>query len=223
MATPVPDLTTAVEDYLKAIQALELDGRRVTVTALAARLGVSAPSATQMTKRLSELGLVERAPYRGLALTPTGRTAALTVLRRHRLLERYLTDRLQVPLDQVHGEAERLEHALSPALEARIDEALGFPEIDPHGDPIPDGRLQLAARAGRTVAELERGEQATIAHVPDEDPALLSYLVELGLVPGNDVEVMGHAPFDGPTTVRTETGEHAIGRDLATAVHVRPA
>jgi len=223
VAAPVQALSTAVEDYLKAIQALELAGERVTVTGLALRLGVSVPSATQMSKRLSELGLVERAPYRRLALTAAGRTAALTVLRRHRLLERYLSDRLQVPLDQVHDEAERLEHALSPALEARIDEALGFPSLDPHGDPIPDGRLRLEEQLERTVAELEQGEHATVAHVPDEDPALLAYLVELGLVPGRSVELVGHAPFGGPTTVRTDSGEHAIGRELASSVGVRPS
>jgi DtxR family Mn-dependent transcriptional regulator len=223
VAAPVPELSTAIQDYLKAIQALELAGDRVSVTGLALRLGVSVPSATQMSKRLSELGLVERAPYRRLALTAAGRTAALTVLRRHRLLERYLSDRLQVPLDQVHDEAERLEHALSPALEARIDEALGFPSLDPHGDPIPNGRLQLEEQPERTVAELEQGEQATVAHVPDKDPALLAYLVELGLVPGRSVELVGHAPFGGPTTVRTDSGEHAIGRELASSVGVRPA
>jgi DtxR family Mn-dependent transcriptional regulator len=192
------------------------------VTALALRLGVSVPSATQMTKRLAELGLVERAPYRRLTLTGAGRSAALTVLRRHRLLERYLSDRLQVPLDEVHDEAERLEHALSPALEARIDEALGFPSLDPHGDPIPNGELQLDVPAGRTVADLEEGERATVAHVPDRDAALLSYLVELGLVPGSVVALVGHAPFGGPTTVRTDSGEHAIGRELASAVGVHP-
>jgi DtxR family Mn-dependent transcriptional regulator len=212
-----------MEDYLKAIQALELAGERATVTAVALRLGVSVPSATQMAKRLAEHGLVERDPYRRLALTAAGRSAALTVLRRHRLLERYLSERLQVPLEQVHGEAERLEHALSAALEARIDEELGYPEIDPHGDPIPNVSLELPARSGRTVAELEDGEQAIVVHVPDADPALLSYLVELALVPGRTVVLVGHAPFGGPTTVRTESGEHAIARELAAVVRVLPS
>src|SRR5919109_1812441 len=126
MRTPSPDLTVAVQDYLKAIYALESEGRRVTTSALARRMGVSAPSATAMTNGLAELGLVERLPYRGVALTDAGRRGALEVLRHHRLLERYLVDRLGLSLDEVHAEAELLEHVLSDELEAKIDEELGY-------------------------------------------------------------------------------------------------
>src|SRR5437867_3090256 len=118
------DLSVAVQDYLKAIHALESRGERVTTSELANRMGVSAPSTTAMTKRLAELGLVERLPYRGVALTDAGRRGALEVLRHHRLLERYLVDRLGLTLDEVHAEAELLEHALSEELEARIDAEL---------------------------------------------------------------------------------------------------
>ena len=142
MGTQTADLTVAVQDYLKAIYALDSAGERVTTSALAGRMGVSAPSATAMTKRLAELGLVERAPYRGVALTDDGRRGALEVLRHHRLLERYLVDRLGLSLDQVHVEADRLEHALSEELEARIDKALGFPTHDPHGEAIPNAKLE---------------------------------------------------------------------------------
>ena len=142
MGTAASDLSVAVQDYLKAIYALETAGERVTTSALAARMGVSAPSATAMTKRLAELGLVERAPYKGVALTEDGRRSALEMLRHHRLLERYLADRLGLTLDEVHAEAERLEHALSEELEAKIDAELGYPTRDPHGDPIPDRELQ---------------------------------------------------------------------------------
>src|SRR5262245_40999755 len=142
MRTPSPDLTVAVQDYLKAIYVLETSGERVTTSALAHRMAVSAPSATAMTKRLDELGLVERLPYRGVALTETGRLGALEVLRHHRLLERYLVDRLGLSLDEVHAEAELLEHALSEELEAKIDAELGYPTHDPHGDPIPDPELR---------------------------------------------------------------------------------
>ncbi len=139
-------LTVAVQDYLKAIYALESAGERVTTSALAMRMGVSAPSATAMTKRLAELGLVERAPYKGVALTDEGRRSALEMLRHHRLLERYLADRLGLSLDEVHAEADRLEHALSEELEAKIDAELGYPTHDPHGDPIPDAELHVEAR-----------------------------------------------------------------------------
>ena len=209
------ELTVAVQDYLKAIYALEAAGRRVTTSALAARMAVAAPSATAMTKRLAELGLVERAPYRGVALTEAGRLGALEVLRHHRLLERYLADRLGVSLDEVHAEADRLEHALSEELEAKIDAELGYPTHDPHGDPIPDRELRLEAGRDRTLVDLAPGERASVSRVPDGAPELLRYLTELGLVPGSDVELVTLAPFEGPVTVRTQNGEHAISRQLA--------
>jgi DtxR family transcriptional regulator, Mn-dependent transcriptional regulator len=215
MPSPTPDLSVAVQDYLKAIYALESAGERVTTSALARRMHVSAPSATAMTKRLDELGLVERLPYRGVALTDAGRRNALEVLRHHRLLERYLVDRLGLSLDEVHAEAELLEHALSEELEARIDEDLGYPTHDPHGDPIPDSELRLVHHEDRTLLELEPGARVSIARVPDDDPALLRYLGTLGLVPGSRLELVARAPFGGPVTVRTDRGEHAISRDLA--------
>ena len=215
METQTADLTVAVQNYLKAIYALESAGERVTTSALATRMGVSAPSATAMTKRLAELGLVERAPYRGVALTEDGRLGALEVLRHHRLLERYLVDRLGLSLDEVHAQAELLEHALTEELEAKIDAELGFPTHDPHGDPIPDPQLCVTAGRDRTLVDLLPGERASVSRVPDGDPELLRYLAELGLVPGSDVELVALAPFAGPVTVRTETGEHAISLELA--------
>jgi DtxR family Mn-dependent transcriptional regulator len=215
MGTQTADLTVAVQDYLKAIYALETAGERVTTSALAARVGVSAPSATAMTKRLADLGLVERAPYRGVALTEAGRMGALEVLRHHRLLELYLVNRLGLSWDEVHAEAELLEHALSEELEAKIDAELGFPTHDPHGDPIPDRELRVTGGGGSTLLDLVPGTRASVSRVPDGDPDLLRYLAELGLVPGSDVEVVSQAPFGGPVTVRTERGDHAISRELA--------
>jgi DtxR family transcriptional regulator, Mn-dependent transcriptional regulator len=215
MRTSAPDLTVAVQDYLKAIYVLESSGERVTTSALARRMGVSAPSATAMTKRLAELGLVERLAYRGVALTETGRLGALEVVRHHRLLERYLVDRLGLSLDEVHAEAELLEHVLSDELEAKIDEELGYPTHDPHGDPIPDRDLRVVHGANRTLLDLEPGDRASIARVPDGDSELLRYLDDLGLVPGSDLELVAYAPFGGPVTVRTARGESAISRDLA--------
>jgi DtxR family transcriptional regulator, Mn-dependent transcriptional regulator len=215
METQTADLTVAVQDYLKAIYALESAGERVTTSALAARMGVSAPSASAMTKRLAELGLVERAPYRGVALTEAGRLGALEVLRHHRLLELYLVNRLGLTLDEVHVEADRLEHALSEELEARIDAELGFPTHDPHGDPIPDRQLRVEDRRVRTLLDLVPGERGDVSRVPDGDPELLRYLAELGLVPGSEVELVSVAPFGGPVTLRTDRGEHAVSRELA--------
>ena len=215
MPTPSSVLTVAAQDYLKSIYVLESSGERVTTSAIARRMGVSAPSATAMTKRLDELGLVERVPHRGVALTEAGRLGALEVLRHHRLLERYLVDRLGLSLDEVHAEAELLEHALSEELEAKIDAELGFPTHDPHGDPIPDRELRLRPDERRTLLDLEPGTSGSVARVPDDDSELLRYLGELGLVPDASVEMVALAPFGGPVTVRTASGDHSISRELA--------
>jgi DtxR family transcriptional regulator, Mn-dependent transcriptional regulator len=137
-----PGLTDAIQDYLREIYKLGADGGRVSVTALAKRQGVSPASASAMVKKLAVLELAVHQPYRGVALTPAGEKVALEVIRHHRLLELYLAETLGVHVDEVHSEAERLEHALSEELEARIDKALGFPTHDPHGDPIPDANLK---------------------------------------------------------------------------------
>ena len=216
MRAQSPDLTVAVQDYLKAIYVLESSGERVTTSALATRMGVSAPSATAMTKRLDELGLVERAPVSWCRADRRRADAARwRSLRHHRLLERYLVDRLGLSLDAVHAEAELLEHALSEELEAKIDEELGFPTHDPHGDPIPDRELRLVHGESRSLLDLEPGTRGAVARVPDGDSELLRYLGELGLVPDASVEMLAQAPFGGPVTVRTARGEHAISRELA--------
>ena len=213
-------LTHAIEDYLKAIVALEESDERVTTSTLADAVGVSAPSATGMVKRLAALGFVEHEPYRGVSLTEAGRKVALEVLRHHRLLERYLAEALGVPLDRVHDEADRLEHSLSEELEARIDDLLGHPTHDPHGHPIPDRELNFDRSPVRTLADLTPGDRATVCRVPDGDAELLRYLATLELVPGKDVELREHTPFDGPVKLRSASGEHAISRELAVAIGV---
>jgi DtxR family Mn-dependent transcriptional regulator len=173
-----------------------------------------------MTKKLAADGLVSRVPYRGVTLTETGRRVALEVLRHHRLLELFLSDRLGMSLDEVHAEADRLEHVLSEELEARIDEALGYPTHDPHGHPIPDQELRLETPERRSLSDVAPGESTTVVRVPDRDAELLRYLGELQLVPGAEVEVVAQAPFDGPVTLRSRTGEHAIARELAGSIAV---
>jgi DtxR family transcriptional regulator, Mn-dependent transcriptional regulator len=214
-------LTEAIQHYLREVYKLEAGGIRATTTSVAEAMEVSAPSASAMLKRLAALELVEHIPYRGVALTDDGRRVALEVIRHHRLLEQYLAERLGVPLDQVHAEADRLEHALSEEVEKRIDALLGYPTHDPHGHPIPDAELKLAsADSYRTIVSLAPGEAALVAHVPDVDAELLRYLHDLGLVPGSRIEVANHAPFGGPVTVRTDAGEHAISRELAGAIGI---
>src|SRR5438477_486719 len=159
-------LSQTAQDYLKEIYKLEKGSGRAVTSAIAERLGVAPPSVTSMLKKLAALGLVEHEPYKGARLTKMGEKAAVEVIRHHRLLEQYLSETLGMPIDAVHAEADRLEHALSEELEARIDESLGFPTHDPHGDPIPDAALNIETAAGRPLAELEPGERATVRRVP---------------------------------------------------------
>ncbi|PWU18127.1 MAG: DtxR family transcriptional regulator [Candidatus Rokuibacteriota bacterium] len=213
-------LSQTAEDYLKEVYKLQVEQGRATTSALAERVGVSAPSATAMLKKLAALGLVQHEPYRGVRLTSAGEKAAVEVIRHHRLLEQYLSETLGLPIDEVHAEADRLEHVLSEELEARIDESLGYPTHDPHGDPIPDANLELPRGAGRSLADLHEGESATVRRVPDADTGLLRYLSDLGLVPGEDVELVRAEPFGGPLTVLAGGGEHAVARELAARIGV---
>ena len=157
---PRPALTDAIQDYLREIYKLDSEGTRVSVTALAKRLGVSAASVSAMVKKLSALGLADHQPYRGVRLTSAGEKVALEIIRHHRLLELYLAKTLGLDVDDVHDEAVRLEHAISEELEAKIDRALGYPTHDPHGDPIPDAELRWpqATSAERPVRASGPGE-----------------------------------------------------------------
>jgi DtxR family Mn-dependent transcriptional regulator len=213
-------LTAAVQDYLREIYKLEEDGRRAATSRVAEMMGVSTASVSTMLKRLATLELVEHTAYRGVVLTDAGRRVALEITRHHRLLEQYLAETLGVPLDQVHAEADRLEHALSELVEERIDLALGRPTHDPHGHPIPTPQLELGSMQKRTLADLAPGERATVRAVPDDDADLLRYLDELLLVPGCKIELVALAPFGGPVTLRSRAGDHAISRQLAAAIHV---
>jgi DtxR family Mn-dependent transcriptional regulator len=212
-------MTETVQDYLKAIWMLDRAGS-VSTSALAERLGVTAASATAMIKRLAGVGLVRHEPYHGVALTEAGTQAALEVIRHHRLLELYLMQALGLSWDEVHAEAERLEHHLSETLEARIDAALGHPTRDPHGDPIPSPELELVDENDRPLSDLARGMESVIRRVPDGDPELLRYLAQLGFMPDERVVMVGHAPFDGPLTVEVAGERHAISRELADRIRI---
>ena len=214
------ELTDAIQDYVKEIYKLQAAGTRVTTSALAGCLGVSPPSATAMVKKLASLGLVEYERYRGAWLTSKGEKVALEVIRHHRLLEQYLSQTLGLPIDALHDEADRLEHALSEELEAHIDRTLGYPTHDPHGDPIPGPDLKLVVTEAMPLSALGPGEKATIERVPDGDGELLRYLSGLKLTPGSRIEVREAAPFEGPLTVRVGGTEHAISRELAARIAV---
>jgi DtxR family Mn-dependent transcriptional regulator len=213
--------TPAVEDYSKAIFALESRTQEpVPTNALAERLGITAGSVSAMLKKLDELGLITRVPYRGVRLTPDGRRLALEVVRHHRLLESFLAEALGMPWDRVHAEAEVLEHVLSDDLEQLIATKLGNPTVDPHGDPIPSADLELDERSTRSMESLQPGDCGVFVRVSDTDPAMLRYLDGCGISPGDRFSVRERQPFGGPLFVVFGEREHAIGGSLAEAMRV---
>lgn len=214
-------VSAAVEDYLKAIYRLEQQGK-VTTKALALALDVAAPSVTAMIKRLHAMRLVRYTRYRGVALTAAGKRMALEVIRHHRLLELYLVETLGLPWDQVHEEAERLEHVISEELEERIAEHLGHPVTDPHGDPIPTKEGQVEQPDYLPLSELSPGAAAVVKRVVDQDPAKLRYLGTLGLFPEARVILLEKAPFDGPMSLKVGENRCALGGELAREIYVLP-
>ena len=213
--------SAAVEDYAKAIYSLTGWGPETASTNdLAERLGVKPGSVSAMIKKLDEAGLVERVPYHGVRLTAEGTRVALGVLRRHRLLELFLAEVLEVPWERVHDEAEVLEHALSEDLTELISLKLGDPSFDPHGDPIPDRDLSLVETETRNLAALEPGEQARFVRVSDSNPEMLAYLSDCGISVGDDLELTERQPFDGPVSIRIDEATHVLGLRLAEAMRV---
>ena len=215
--------TAAVEDYAKAIYSLTGWGPETASTNdLAARLDVKPGSVSAMIKKLDDAGLVERVPYHGVRLTADGSRVALAVLRRHRLLELFLAEVLDVPWERVHEEAEVLEHALSEDLTELISTKLGDPSFDPHGDPIPTRELNLEETATETLASMASGERATFVRVSDSNPDMLSYLSDCGISVGDDFEMVERQPFDGPISIRIDGDTHVLGLTLAEAMRVVP-
>jgi DtxR family transcriptional regulator, Mn-dependent transcriptional regulator len=220
-AAKAGELTTAVQDYAKAIFTLESREGAASTTELAALLDVRPASVSGMLRKLSALGLVEHERYKGVRLTKRGRRVALEVVRHHRLVELFLVESLGMTWDEVHAEAEVLEHALSEELEELIAAKLGNPTVDPHGEPIPSRELKLAETPAPTLEELEPGEAATFVRISDAEPEMLRFLGERGIVPGARLEVVERQPFDGPLFVRAGRDTHVLGATLARAMHVR--
>jgi DtxR family Mn-dependent transcriptional regulator len=214
-AAAAESLTRSVEDYLKAIYRLSPEGRQASTSEIAHLLELSAPSVSGMVKRLSELGLLEHAPYKGVQLTPEGRRAALRMVRRHRLIEAYLVQFLGYSWDTVHQEAERLEHAVTDQLVERMAGALGHPTTDPHGDPIPEADGSIHEPRCTPLSELEVGQTVEIRRVDESEPERLRYLAALGVRPGVVVTLLDRQPFGGPVTLAVEGEPHVIGQELA--------
>jgi DtxR family transcriptional regulator, Mn-dependent transcriptional regulator len=218
------ETSVAVQDYLKALYLESMDGERrfIATNAVAHRLEVSAASATNMLKKLATMGYVNHVPYRGAELTDSGRRVALEVVRHHRLLETYLAEALDVPWDQVHDEAEVLEHVLSEQLEQRISERLGHPRVDPHGHPIPSAELAVSETSDVLLWDVPEGQRVTVGSVSDSIPDALRYLGSIGIRPGARLLVVARGPIGGPLFVEVEGGGSpaALSREVAEAIWV---
>lgn len=227
MQKSIQELAPRLSDCLKLIQSMQERGLKISTSAVSEQLGVSDATATMLFKDFAAAGWVEHTPYRGVRLTSLGERKALEVIRHHRLLELYLARELGYSWDKVHAEADRLEHVISEEFEDKLDELLGHPTVDPHGDPIPRKDGTLPQRQGCTLDQLQEGETAHILRVSDQNSEKLCYLGQLGLYPETRIQVVGRAPFGGPVSIRVGEGatqvEHMLGSELASALIVSPS
>jgi DtxR family Mn-dependent transcriptional regulator len=221
-SSDTPSLSRSVEDYLKAIYGLSEVGKAASTSEIAGALAVQPASVSGMVKRLAEGGYVEHSPYRGVKLTAAGLREALRIVRRHRILETYLSQRLGYSWDDLHAEAERLEHAASDDLIERMASALGNPSHDPHGAPIPTRAGAVEEPDHPTLAEVAAGRRVVVKAVRDDDGERLRYMETRGLVPGALVQVEARAPFNGPIDLKVGPGRTAetIGYELASQIRV---
>jgi DtxR family Mn-dependent transcriptional regulator len=213
-------LSQAVEDYLKAIYTLETEDKGASTTKIADSLDVSSASATNMVKRLDKMGLVDYESYKGARLTDSGKKIALEIIRHHRLLELYLLEVMGYSWDEVHDEAEKLEHHISERFEDKIAQLLDDPTHDPHGDPIPTKDGLMPEMDAHPLVEGETEQEYIISRVKDQDPELLRYLEKVGLLPGIKVQIKQKEPFDGPVTLLIEGKERVIGNEVAKNIFV---
>lgn len=221
MAASAAPHSQTVEDYLKTIYSFtERDDGPVTTTGLSERLGLSASTVSGMLRKLTAQGLIDHQPYGRITLTDPGRSIALAVVRRHRLVEMFLVEHLAYRWDEVHQEAEVLEHAVSDLLIQRIDAALGGPRFDPHGDPIPSATGEVPIVDAHRMSALPPGSSGTLVRVDDHDPEVLRHLTQVGISLGDRIELLERLPFDGGQLIRTATATHQFPPALATALWV---
>jgi DtxR family Mn-dependent transcriptional regulator len=210
-----------IEDYLKAIYMLRKHQERVTTSAIAQRLGITGPTVTAMLKKLDKEKYLKHISYQGVVLTDKGEKLAIGVIRKHRLVELFLNEVLGLDWDKVHVEAEKLEHVISDEVLARMDHILGYPKIDPHGDPIPtrEGRIENAD-IDRSLADTEVGEPVAINRVSDDDPDKLRFMAKLGLFPNVKLRITYKSPFDGDISIKVGSSYHRLPRDVARSIYV---
>lgn len=217
----IPSRSRAVEDYLKAVYKLQQHAPAVSTTDLAAELDRSAASVTNMVKGLAERGLLEHTPYRGVSLTASGELTALRIIRRHRVLELYLIEKLGYSWADVHAEADRLEHAASDALIDHMARALGEPSVDPHGSPIPTRAGEIASTPWVSLASLSLGRMGVVREVDDDSADALRTLASFGLFPGARIRILDRVG-GGRTSVTVDDRAVEIDEDLARTVFVEP-
>lgn len=210
----------STEDYLKSIYKLEQKSKTVSTSMLAKHLHIGDGSVTGMVKKLSDKKLIHYKPYQGVDLTEAGRRLALKMTRRHRLWEMFLVQFLGYQWDEVHDEAERLEHVTSDELEQRIDQALGYPKVDPHGDPIPTTSGEMVEMKQISLAHCSAGYSGTIVRVSDEHPHVLQYCTKLGLGLNKVIEVKEKIDFDGSLRIEIGETEQFISAKLAEQIFV---
>jgi DtxR family Mn-dependent transcriptional regulator len=215
-SVPASEVSANTEEYLEWIYRLSKENDEVTTTDLARKLKVSPASVTGMLKRLAERGLIDYQPYKGIALTPDGRTVAARIIRRHGLIERLLTDVLGLPWHEVDQVAGRIEHVITDEVEERIAQLCDYPTTCPHGQPIDMEAPDYAIR----LTKLDADEEARVSRIGDEEPEFLSYVAELGLRPGVHIRSLGRAPFNGPFRIRVGEREHALGAEVAAEIWV---
>lgn len=226
MEEPIQELAPRISDCLKVIYDMQERGQKVSTSAVSERLSVSDATVTMLFKDFATAGWVEHVPYRGVRLTPLGERKAMEVIRHHRLLELYLARELGYSWDKVHAEADKLEHVISEEFEDKLDALLGYPTVDPHGDPIPSKDGVVVVRRGCTLQQLHEGQSALILRINDQNPEKLRYLGQLGMYPETRVELVGRAPFGGPLRIRVgkkpQQVEHMVGPELANQIIVTP-
>lgn len=213
-------LSQSVEDYLKAIYKLEANEKGASTTRIAESLDVSSASATNMVKRLAKMGLVDYQSYKGASLTSSGRKIALEIIRHHRLLELYLLEVMGYSWDEVHDEAEKLEHHISEQFEDKIAELLDNPTHDPHGDPIPTKDGIMPSMEVESLIEADEGHHYLVSRVKNQDPELLRYLEKIGLLPGAKLSIKEKGPFKGPITLLIEDREQVLGHEVAEHIYI---
>lgn len=213
----------AIEDYLKTIYELAEKDARVSTSQIAEAMQVKPASVTNMMKRLAALNLVNYKKSYGVTLTSKGKKIALKMIRHHRLIELFLTQELGFGWEEVHEQAELLEHVISKQFAERIADILGDPQFDPHGDPIPSNDGEIVSRCSEPLSTLTTGHTAVVLRVTKStDSDLLCYLAELGMVPGAKVSVINVAPFDGPLTLQVDDACHIVGHNIAEIIQVQP-